>query len=201
MTIQLIVGLGNPGKDYEETRHNVGVWLVEQFANMHQTNFKVESKFQGLLATLELHGKTYRLLLPTTYMNHSGQAVSQAAHFYKIPAEQILVAHDDLDLPTGTARIKEGGGHGGHNGLRDIHNHMGPNYKRLRIGIAHPGQSKHVANYVLSKPGVDEKINIQLAIDAALKVMPDLLEGNIQKAMRELHIFETPNAKGTNHGI
>ena len=152
-SIQLIVGLGNPGAQYEDTRHNAGFWFVEQLARAYGGSLQPEKKFFGYAARITIGGQDVRLLTPSTFMNRSGQAVNAIATFYKIPPQAILVAHDELDHPPGIGRLKQGGGHGGHNGLRDIISSLGNNkdFCRLRIGIGHPGNSKAVVNYVLKK--------------------------------------------------
>lgn len=188
MSIKLIVGLGNPGADYEKTRHNAGAWLVEALASQNNILFKPEPKFKGISACLHHAGHDFRLLIPTTFMNLSGQSVRALADFYKIEPVQILVAHDDLDLPVGIAKIKRGGGHGGHNGLRDIIAHLHTNdFYRLRIGIGHPGQRDLVHDYVLQKPNKSDQQQIDDAITSALIVIPDILNGHVEKAMQKLH--------------
>ena len=187
--IQLIVGLGNPGIEYEHTRHNAGQDLVEQLARQHQQQLTLQSKFFGLSARTDIDGNDVRLLVPTTYMNLSGQAVAALCQFYKIAPEAILVVHDELDLEPGVARLKRGGGHGGHNGLRDIIRALGnnTNFARLRLGIGHPGNAKQVANYVLKKAPQGEQERIENAIDAALIQLPLVIKGNMQQAMLALH--------------
>lgn len=186
--IQLIVGLGNPGPDYANTRHNAGAWLVEALAKRDGQPFRREAKFLGQCCVVKIESHACRLLLPTTYMNRSGQAVKALASFYQIPAEAILVAHDDLDLPPGVARLKRGGGDGGHNGLRDITAHLGTrDFVRLRLGIGHPGQSREVLDYVLGRPGRDDHQQIEQAITAALVVLPTVVKGDLAKAMNQLH--------------
>ena len=190
-SIELIVGLGNPGREYEETRHNAGVWFIEELARSCGATLQPEKKFHGLTARISLHGRDVRLLMPTTYMNKSGLAVSAIANFYRISPDQILVVHDELDIPVGTARLKQGGGHGGHNGLRDIISCLGndKNFHRLRIGIAHPGDARQVANYVLSKPSLEDNRKIREAIEEAAWVMPEFLTGSLAKAIQRLHTF------------
>ena len=188
MAIQLIVGLGNPGPQYAGTRHNAGAWLVESLAKQAGVNFSEQKKFYGLHARVALQGQECHLLLPTTFMNRSGQAIRALAQFYKIPPEAILLVHDELDLPAGTAKIKWDGGHGGHNGLRDTIAHLGTHgFYRLRIGIGHPGQRSEVVDYVLHNPGKLEREQIDLALTKALMALPDLVKGDEQKAMRILH--------------
>lgn len=188
--IQLIVGLGNPGREYEDTRHNAGAWLVESLARSLGCALATDHKFFGLTGRGKLAGQDIRLLIPTTFMNRSGQAVAALATFYKIPPAAILVAHDELDLPPGSARFKQGGSGGG-NGVRDIIDRLGSaNFHRLRIGIGHPGSADKVVGYVLNKPLRDERIAIDAAIDAALKALPLAVSGQWPKAMNQLHAFK-----------
>jgi PTH1 family peptidyl-tRNA hydrolase len=186
--IRLIVGLGNPGPQYEATRHNVGFWFVDALAARNNGQFRVEAKFHSLLCRLTLGGADLRLVKPATFMNRSGQAVAAVARYFDTPAEQILVAHDELDLPVGTVRLKQGGGHAGHNGLRDIISVLGSrDFWRLRIGIDHPGDRQQVVNYVLSRPSRDDGGRIFDVLDDAERCVPDLLDGSFQKAMNRLH--------------
>lgn len=185
--IKLIVGLGNPGPEYAATRHNVGAWLVAQLADSKNLSLAPEKKFFGLTAKATQNGVAYWLLNPTTYMNDSGRAVVALANFYKITPAEILVAHDELDFPAGDIRLKQGGGHGGHNGLRDIIECLGPDFYRLRIGIGHPGHRDQVTPYVLSAPSSSDKKLILQSIDNVLTIIPDLIEGHFQKAMQTLH--------------
>ena len=187
VTIELIVGLGNPGSQYEQTRHNAGFWFVDEIARLKGAQFRPESKFSGELCKVVLEGRDIWLLKPDTFMNRSGLAVHKLASFYKIPVEHILVAHDELDLPPGTARLKSAGGHGGHNGLRDMIAQMGKDFHRLRIGIGHPGHRDRVADYVLHRASKDEQISIENSIDDALRVLPLLAEGSWEKAVHRLH--------------
>ena len=190
-SIRLIVGLGNPGAQYEDTRHNAGFWYVEQLARSQGVSLQPEKKFFGLAARVLIGGQEVRLLNPTTFMNLSGQAVGATATFFKIPPESILVAHDELDLPVGIGRLKQGGGHGGHNGLKSIISALGNNreFLRLRLGIGHPGNSKDVVNYVLTKPSVAERQKIDAVIDEAIRITPDIVNGKRAQAMQELHTF------------
>ncbi len=189
--IQLLVGLGNPGKQYQSTRHNAGECLVSTFAQQHQLELREESKFQGKFGQFTLDQKNIKLLLPTTYMNRSGISIKKTAQFYKIPVDQILVVHDELDLAPGIIRFKSGGGHGGHNGLKDIINQFGQdrNFQRLRIGIGHPGKSSEVLNFVLKTPSESEQHLIEQAIEAGLKHLEQLLSGAFESAMNSLHRF------------
>lgn len=187
--LQLIVGLGNPGPEYDRTRHNAGADFVTELARREGASLVPEAKFFGLTARIFVNGRDLRLLIPTTFMNRSGQAIAAMANFYKIPPEAILVAHDELDLNPGVARFKQGGGHGGHNGLRDTISALGNNnnFRRLRIGIGHPGSAAQVVGFVLKKAPSSEQQLIDDAIDAALRVMPDAVKGNWSIATQNLH--------------
>ena len=185
--IRLIVGLGNPGSKYEATRHNAGFWFVDEIARQQGVLFRSESKFFGEVCRANFDGNQIWLLKPTTFMNRSGQSVAALAKFYKIPVTEILVAHDELDIPVGDARWKKGGGHGGHNGLRDITSHLGKEFWRLRLGVGHPGDKNKVIDYVLSNPSKDDHIEINRAIDAALESVDLIVAGESQKAMNQLH--------------
>lgn len=191
--IRLIVGLGNPGKAYEGTRHNAGAFFVHELTRRAGASLTPDSKFFGDTAKITLAGHDLRLLIPTTFMNRSGRAVSALANFYRIPPESILVAHDELDIPPGQARFKLGGGHGGHNGLRDIIPALGgdKNFYRLRVGIGHPGHASKVSGYVLAKPGIGERAAIDRIIDEAVDALPLLLAGDSVKAMTRLHSVNT----------
>ena len=186
--IRLIVGLGNPGADYVDTRHNAGFWLIDELAAEHTASFRAEKRFFAEVSKFSSGGRDYHLMKPQNFMNRSGQAVAAMARYYKIAPAEILVMHDELDLPPGTSRLKRGGGHGGHNGLRDCISHLGSNdFFRVRIGIGHPGDAKQVINYVLRKPSVSDRTAIDNAIRDTLAVMPTVLEGNMEKAMHVLH--------------
>lgn len=186
--VALIVGLGNPGPQYEATRHNAGFWFVEQVVRQQGEQFRLENKFHAEIAKVAIGANQVWLLKPNTFMNRSGQSVAALARFYKIPLENILVVHDELDLDPGTARLKQGGGHGGHNGLRDIVAQMGgKDFMRLRIGIGHPGDSKQVSNFVLSRASANDQRSIEESIDDALAVLSQVVSGEFQKAMNELH--------------
>lgn len=189
--IKLIAGLGNPGAEYRGTRHNAGADFVAQLARNAGVELRPDSKFFGLAGQLTLAGHDLRLLIPTTFMNRSGKAVAAIAGFYKILPEEILIAHDELDLPAGSARFKRGGGHGGHNGLRDIIPALGNNrdFQRLRIGIGHPGHASKVTGYVLGAPGPTDRQRIDQCIDEAIAALPLLLDGDEVKAMTRLHSF------------
>ncbi|MES9870302.1 MAG: aminoacyl-tRNA hydrolase [Sedimenticola sp.] len=186
--IRLIVGLGNPGAQYDETRHNAGFWFVDLVARRHGGMFKSETKFHGQTCRVRIDGRECWLLKPSTFMNRSGQAVSALANYFKIPIEEILVAHDELDIPAGSVRLKKGGGHGGHNGLRDIVSAMGgKDFWRLRIGIDHPGNARQVVDYVLGRPSRDDAIEIEREIARAEELLPRILAGDSQKVMNLLH--------------
>lgn len=186
--IKLIVGLGNPGKEYEATRHNAGFWWVDELARQHMTSLRRDGKFHGLVAKLRLPAREVILLEPQTFMNASGRSVSALTQFYKIQPAAVLVVHDELDLPPGCARLKRGGGHGGHNGLKDIIAHLGNNdFWRLRIGIGHPGDRAKVVNHVLNAPREEERMLIEAAMRRALEVAPLIIEGKLEAAMLKLH--------------
>jgi peptidyl-tRNA hydrolase, PTH1 family len=187
MRIQLVVGLGNPGADYVLTRHNAGFWFVDALARSHGVSFKPERKFSGDVCRLKMGDYELRLLKPDTFMNRSGHSVQATAAYLKLPPEVILVAHDDLDLPAGSVRLKQGGGHGGHNGLRDIIDHLGENFCRLRFGIGRPPPGEEVIDYVLKRAGAEEQTLIMDAITAATAAMSQIVNGEMEKAMHALH--------------
>lgn len=188
MTMQLIVGLGNPGAEYTHTRHNAGFWLLDALADEWGLSFAPEKNFRGLVARTQHQGQTLWLLKPQTFMNRSGQSIAALARFYKIPPEAILVVHDELDLPPGQAKLKLGGSHAGHNGLRDTHAQLGSSqYWRLRIGIGHPGQREAVVGWVLQKPPSDAMQAIEDNLLRCRQAMPDILAGRMEKAMGHIH--------------
>jgi PTH1 family peptidyl-tRNA hydrolase len=184
----LIVGLGNPGSRYSETRHNAGFWFLDRLAELTGAVFRAQSKLGSETAKASLAGGDCILARPTTFMNHSGQAVRAVSDYYKIGAERMLVAYDELDLPPGVARLKLGGGHGGHNGMRDLFRHL-PDHEflRLRIGIGHPGSKDAVTNYVLSRATAEQERLIRGAISDSLEVLPLVLSGELPAAMKKLH--------------
>jgi PTH1 family peptidyl-tRNA hydrolase len=185
--IKLIVGLGNPGKEYEATRHNAGFWWVDQVCAETGSKLNLEAKFFGHSGKLQGESEVW-LLKPTTFMNVSGRAVGALAKFYKIAPDEVLVIHDELDLPPGTVKLKKGGGHGGHNGLKDITAQLStPDFWRLRIGIGHPGDKSQVANFVLHAPNRDEQSLIEQNIDQSTTLLPLLLQGKFEEAMLKLH--------------
>lgn len=186
--VDIIVGLGNPGSEYANTRHNVGFWFVDEVARQFGGNFKTEKKFNGELARVSLHGRDVLLLKPTTFMNLSGQALQPLMNFYKVKLENVLVVHDELDLPVGTVRLKQAGGHGGHNGLRDIIANCGGNhFLRLRLGIGHPGEKSKVTGHVLKKASSEDQRAIEDGIGRAIAEMDLIVNGDSQKAMHKLH--------------
>jgi len=187
--VELIVGLGNPGPNYERTRHNAGADLVLELAKAHHVELKHDAKFFGDTAKISVDNRDVRLLIPTTFMNRSGQSVAALARFYQVPVNAILVVHDELDLPPGAARFKKAGGHGGHNGLRDIIQSLGNNkeFSRLRIGIGHPGDARQVADYVLKKASSSDQQRILNSIDDALRQLPLAINGQWERAMTALH--------------
>ncbi|MCP5159047.1 MAG: aminoacyl-tRNA hydrolase [Gammaproteobacteria bacterium] len=183
-----MVGLGNPGVEYARTRHNAGFWLVDALARQYGGYFRPETRYHGETCRVALAGQELWLLKPMTYMNRSGLAVAALARFHKIPLPAILVAHDDLDLPPGTVRLKRGGGHGGHNGLRDLIAHLGDNgFARLRLGIGHPGDSRDVLDHVLRCASRTEQELTEQAIADALRELPRILAGQWERATQALH--------------
>ena len=186
--IKMIVGLGNPGSEYEQTRHNAGFWFIDELAWQYKATLKEEKKFFGSVARISISGSDLWLLKPSTFMNRSGQAVAALAQFYKIKPEEILVVHDELDIPCGRIKFKLGGGNGGHNGLKDIQARLGtPDFYRLRLGIDHPGDRNLVVGYVLNKPSPEHRQQIDEAINKSLKAVPMLLAGEWEEAVRFLH--------------
>ena len=187
MAIKLIIGLRNPGTAYEHTRHNAGGWLAYTLAQRHNATFKTDKKMAAEIAQLD-SSHNCRLVLPLTFMNHSGQPTRALSQFYQIAPQEILVVHDELDLPPGRIKLKTGGGHGGHNGLRDIITQIGSSdFHRLRIGIGHPGHRDLVHQYVLNKPSLHDRQQIYDAIDRGVAVTPFILSGDIAKAMNQLN--------------
>lgn len=186
--IKFIVGLGNIGSQYEGTRHNAGEWFVKTLTKQLHLNLTYNSKFHGAMAQTQIGTNKIWLLFPYTYMNQSGLAILKLAKFYKIHPDEILVAHDELDLSCGQIRLKKGGGHGGHNGLKNIDSSLETReYSRLRIGINHPGDRNKVLGYVLGKPSLEDKITIENSIESAISHLEDIIQGNHQKVMNDLH--------------
>ena len=185
--IQLIVGLGNPGRDYETTRHNAGFWLVDELARRHGGVFRMESRFKADLARVQMAGGERWLVKPQDFMNHSGRVTAAVASFYKVEVSAILVAHDDLDLEPGDLRLKLGGGAGGHNGLKDLIAHFGPEFWRLRIGVGHPGAKELVNPYLLSATRANERTPLEQAVQQGADIVPEFLEQGAERAMQKLH--------------
>ncbi len=196
--IRLVVGLGNPGKEYERTRHNAGFWLVERFASANGITLRKDPKFQALVgraAGVDAASPAW-LLMPQSFMNASGRPVQMLAGFFRIKPEEILVVHDELDFPPGVAKMKQGGGIAGHNGLKDIsQRNASHDYWRLRIGVGKPPAGSEGADYVLQKPSAEDREAINAAIDKALAILPECLSGDMQTAMHKLHTEEKPPAK------
>ena len=194
----LIVGLGNPGSQYSQTRHNAGFWFLDAlYKESHPAagngGFRLQSKVSAEVCRGTVYNRDCIFAKPSVFMNHSGQTVRSLLDYYRISTENLLVAYDDLDLPPGTARLKKGGGHGGHNGMRDIFRHVdNTDFLRLRIGIGHPGFKDAVTGYVLSRPSADQEQQMMRSIGDAIAVMPDLLAGNVSKATKDLHTGEEP---------
>ena len=187
-TLGLIVGLGNPGAEYALTRHNAGFWFVDRLAEEYGVQFRSENKFYGAVAKINILGKPLWLIKPTTFMNRSGQSVSAMMKYYKLTPENILVVHDELDHDAGTVKLKLGGGHAGHNGLRDIIKAVdSKNFYRLRIGVGHPGSKSQVVNYVLGLPSKDDRQKIEMAIDEAVAEIPALANAEYEKVMNRLN--------------
>ena len=192
--LKLIVGLGNPGQQYVETRHNAGFWFVALIADRFNIELAADKKFHGLTGRGRIFDTDVRLLLPVTFMNKSGQSVVPMVNYYGIKPQELLIAHDELDIPAGSIKLKTGGGHGGHNGLRDITPHLGNDFHRLRIGIGHPGHKSKVSGHVLSKPSPGEQVAIEAALDAAMDSLQLMITGDIEKARSQINGFKLPNA-------
>ncbi|CAM2904930.1 aminoacyl-tRNA hydrolase [Vibrio rarus] len=190
--IKLLVGLANPGPEYTRTRHNAGAWVVEELARIHNVTLKNEPKFFGLTGRITASNYDLRLLIPTTFMNLSGKSVAALAKFYQIKPEEIMLAHDELDLPPGVGKFKKGGGHGGHNGLKDTISKLGNNkeFYRLRIGIGHPGHKDRVAGYVLGKAPTKEQECLDAVVDESVRSLDILLKDGLTKAQNRLHTFK-----------
>ena len=186
--ISLIAGLGNPGPGYKGTRHNAGFWFIDELSQHYSLNFKLESRFQGEVANPQIKGLPIRVLRPATFMNESGQSVASLMRYFAIEPGSLLVVHDDLDLEPGVARLKEGGGHGGHNGLRDLIRHLDSNdFVRLRLGIGHPGHPDDVTDYVLHAPPANERSAILDAVSRAVALIEPMINGDHAVVMNELH--------------
>ena len=191
--IKLFVGLGNPGPEYQDTRHNAGFWWLDALARELKVHLTLDKSYYGLVARTTVQGNTIWLLAPQTFMNLSGKSVGTLARFFKIAPGEILVAHDELDVAPGQVKLKFGGSHAGHNGLRDIHAQLGSgDYWRLRLGIGHPGNKAEVANWVLKKPILDDRIAIDQCIDRSIKAVPDLIQGAMERATMQVHTHKPP---------
>jgi PTH1 family peptidyl-tRNA hydrolase len=191
--IKLFVGLGNPGPEYENTRHNAGFWWLDALARELKVDLFMDKSYHGLVARTTVQGQTLWLLAPQTFMNLSGKSVGALARFFKIKPEEVLVAHDELDVAPGQVKLKFGGSHAGHNGLRDIHAQLGSgDYWRLRLGIGHPGNKAEVANWVLKKPMLDDRIAIDQCIDRSIKAVPDFIQGAMERATMLVHTHKPP---------
>ncbi len=194
--IKLFVGLGNPGAEYEATRHNAGFWWTDALSREMKVQLALDKNYHGRVARTTIGGQTVWLLEPMTFMNVSGKSVAALARFFKIAPEEILVAHDELDIIPGQAKLKFGGSHAGHNGLRDIHAQLGTgDYWRLRIGVGHPGDKAEVINWVLKKPSQEHRVAIEDSIGRAIKAVPALLAGEMEKATMMIHTSAPPRPK------
>lgn len=194
--IKLFVGLGNPGTEYESTRHNAGFWWLDAVADELKTPLVMDKNYYGLLGRTSVNGQPVWLLKPQTFMNLCGKSVATLARFFKIQPQEILVAHDELDIIPGEAKLKLGGSHAGHNGLRDIHAQLATdNYWRLRLGVGHPGLKSEVINWVLKRPSLDHRVAIDQSIHRALKALPHFLSGDMQKAIMLVHTSKPPRPK------
>ena len=194
--IKLFVGLGNPGPEYEATRHNAGFWWIDALSRELKVPLALDKNYFGQVARTAMGGQTVWLLKPLTFMNLSGKSVAALARFFKIAPEEVLVAHDELDIVPGQVKLKFGGSHAGHNGLRDIHAQLGTaDYWRLRIGVGHPGVKSEVINWVLKKPSQEDRTAMEDCIDRCLKAVPELLQGEMEKAMMKIHTSQPPRPK------
>jgi PTH1 family peptidyl-tRNA hydrolase len=193
--IKLFVGLGNPGPEYDATRHNAGFWWIDALARELKVSLSMDKGYHGFVARTIVHGQTLWLLQPQTFMNLSGKSVATLARFFKINPQEILIAHDELDIAPGQVKLKLGGSHAGHNGLRDLHAQLGSgDYWRLRLGVGHPGNKAEVVNWVLKKPSQDDRIAIEQCIDRSLKALPAFLAGDMEKATLLVHTSKPPRA-------
>jgi PTH1 family peptidyl-tRNA hydrolase len=194
--IKLFVGLGNPGPEYQYTRHNAGFWWLDALVHELKAKLVMDRAYHGLVAKTSVNGLPLWLLKPQTFMNLSGKSVAALSHFFKIEPSEILVAHDELDIAPGEAKLKLGGSHAGHNGLRDIHAQLGSdNYWRLRLGVGHPGGKAEVINWVLNNPSLDDRIAIDQSIDRALRALPHFISGDMDKATMLVHTSKPPRPK------
>jgi len=185
--VTMIAGLGNPDSKYERTLHNAGFWFVDALVRKYGGDFRYDKKFDADISRIDLQGNEVWLVKPQSYMNLSGGPIRGVLDYYRLQPEQLLVAHDEIDLPPGTVRLKLGGGHGGHNGMRDVIQHCGPDFMRLRVGVGHPGEKSKVTNYVLKKGSADVEAAVESTVDDAVAVMPILIEDGLNAAMKKLH--------------
>jgi PTH1 family peptidyl-tRNA hydrolase len=185
--VRIIAGLGNPEEKYERTLHNAGFWFVDALARKYGGHFRYEKKFDAEICRVTMHGEDVWLVKPQSYMNHSGPPVRGMLDYYRLTPAELLVAHDEIDLQPGIVRIKEGGGHGGHNGIRDVIRHCGADFLRLRLGVGHPGEKDRVTSYVLTRGSSEVESAIERNIDDTIAVIPELVDGNINAAMKKLH--------------
>jgi len=188
--LSIIAGLGNPEERYERTLHNAGFWFVDAVARKYGGAFRYEKKFDAGCCKVSICGNDVWLVKPQSYMNNSGAPVRAALDYYRLDAKHLLVAHDEIDLPPGTVRLKQGGGHGGHNGIRDVMQHCGADFMRLRIGVGHPGEKDRVTGYVLIRGSSDVEAAVEKNVDEALDVMPVLIDDGLNAAMKKLHTRE-----------
>jgi PTH1 family peptidyl-tRNA hydrolase len=195
--LQIIVGLGNPGPEHLMTRHNAGFWFIDALATQHEAHFRSHARFHGEIAKVTVAGRELQLLKPHTYMNRSGLAIRAICDYLKVPSQEVLVVHDELDLPPGIVRLKLGGGAGGHNGLKDAITHIGPDFWRMRLGIGHPGDKSQVIDYVLQRAPAAEEDQIMDAVVRGLEALPIFLEQGAERAMQRLH----GNANGKRDGV
>ncbi|MDJ0700825.1 MAG: aminoacyl-tRNA hydrolase [Woeseiaceae bacterium] len=186
-SLRIIAGLGNPGDKYEKTLHNAGFWFVDALARKYGGSFRYEKKFGADYCRINLHGEDVWLVKPQSYMNESGGPVRGMLDYYRLRPAELLVAHDEIDLPPGTVRLKKGGGHGGHNGLRDLIRHCGADFMRLRLGVGHPGHKDQVTGYVLKRGSSDIQAEIERSVDEAVEIMPTLVDDGLNAAMKKLH--------------
>ena len=186
-SLSVIAGLGNPEDRYKDTLHNAGFWCVDELARRAGASFSYEKRFDADVCKTSMHGSDVWLIKPLSYMNNSGQPVRGFLDYYRLPVEELLVVHDEIDLPPGTVRLKQGGGHGGHNGIRDVIKHCGAGFMRLRVGVGHPGEKEKVTGYVLKRADAETSGVLQRAVDQAADIVPIILDMGMNEAMKELH--------------
>jgi PTH1 family peptidyl-tRNA hydrolase len=200
VALKIIAGLGNPGPEYAQTRHNAGFWFADELARRHGGAFRLEPRHQAELARVRISGADIWLVKPMSYMNRSGGPLGSVAAFYKVAPEEILVGYDEMDFDVGVVRLKQGGGAAGHNGIRDVLKHVGESFWRLRIGVGHPGVKGEVVDYVLTRASKEEDRIIRDAVEAAVDIVPMLIEHGGQKAIHKLHSRPAPAVAGNNSG-